>query len=1056
MSSGMFHLYFSNRLERLLDQLVRRVGSGPGDVFRRDTILVQSRGMERWLSLELAGRLGIWAGAEFPFPQTFTWSLFKAALPRVPEESAFDRQNLMWLVMRRLPEFLDRPEFLAVRRYLERRDDDVKRYQLARRIADLFDQYVIFRPDMVTRWEKGLDRESIQPDLFEGRPENAAWQEMLWRDLVREEGRDHRAALQERYVRSRRIAASAPERLFLFGLSTLPPYYLDVLRHLAPHTEIHLFCLNPCREFWTDLRSRRFIRRLARRGEDVEALHFEEGNPLLASLGAQGGEFLNGLYSLEGVEDHVDFEAPGEDTTLHRLQTDLLELRGRDEEGYAVDDSMQFHSCHSAEREVEVLKDRLLDLFESRPDLEPHDVIVLAPEIENYAQAIEAVFDTDLPFAISDRSARVTNAAGEALLGLIDLVGSRFEASRVLEFLEHPLVARRFRLDERDLLLVRHWVETLRIRWGRDADHREQLGLGRDAVHTWRHALDRLLLGYALGDGDEAYGDHWPAADAEGQAAEVLGQLSSCLRDISALATTSGRRRTAAEWERALLGLLRGPDPDSELARDWREVAACFEALREQHRVAGFEEPLRLEVMRHWLEDELAESRSEAPFLGGGITCCNLLPMRSIPFRVVCLLGMNDGDYPRSQRPLGFDLMVSERRAGDRSRRDDDRYLLLETLLSAREVFYVSWVGRSLRDDQARPPSVLVSELLDYLGDEARERVVQHPLQPFSPRYFDGRDPRLFSYDADHLAAAELVARPPSVEEEPRFRLRGAAPLEEVELEEFCRFFRSPAAWFFRHRAETRWVNPRERVEDRVEAVPGPLAAYAIRNEFLRLGEGAEEALRLRGLLPPGKIGRVFARRVREEVEEFRAALAPLREGEPETVEIDETVAELRIVGRIEEVFPDHALTARMGRLRAVDQYGIWIRHLLLNLNRWIASVGLGRSPNPRPWTLQPQTPEMARGHLETLVAAFREGQSAPLPFFPDTAQRYMREIGRGRPELEALQSAAFTWRGWTGMVGECDKEPVYRWLYDGEEPLDEAFVETTRRLALPGWGGGS
>ncbi len=432
-----FKLFTSNRLEILaeaLAEVLRRPLSSP---LEPEIIVIQSLGMERWLSMELARHHGICANSVFPFPNTFVHQVFKHVLPDISERSPYDPGVMTWKIMRHLPPLLKRPEFESLRIYLEE-GGDLKQFQLSERIADLFDQYLLFRPDMIFQWERGGGRH---------------WQATIWRDLVKGHEGGHRAALAkdffERMQKFPTELEGLPERVSVFGISALTPMHLQVLAGISRVTQVNLFLMNPCSEYWGDILSDREIKRTraleGKEGEKTdESLHMEKGNSLLASMGTLGRDFFDMLNEV-GCEEYHSFEEPGEKTLLTSLQTDILNLEERGLNGKKVvsskDRSIQIHSCHSPMREIEVLKDQLLHMFEEDPDLKPTDILVMTPDIETYTPYIQAVFDTShedakwIPFSIADRGFRNESEIIEPFLAILDLWQGRFGVSQVLSVL---------------------------------------------------------------------------------------------------------------------------------------------------------------------------------------------------------------------------------------------------------------------------------------------------------------------------------------------------------------------------------------------------------------------------------------------------------------------------------------------------------------------------------------------------------------------------------------------------------------------------------------------
>jgi exodeoxyribonuclease V gamma subunit len=1060
----MLILHHSNRLERLADALAETLREPLASPLDREVIAVQSTGMARWLSMALAGRLGISASVRFPFPARLVWEIFRALVPDVPERSPYSREVMTWRLMGLLPEVFGKSGFEPLRAYL-REEDDLRRYQLAGRIADLFDQYLVYRPDWITRWELG---------------EDDVWHAHLWRILAASGGRDHRVNIQKDALAALgagRVAAGLPPRISLFSISTLPPAELEVFARLADSLDVHLFLLNPCLHFWTEIRSERDIARQVK-DQDPRRLYLETGNSLLASLGKQGQDFLRLLQDYDFDEEEA-FEEPDEDGLLHCVQSDILTLRNLGEDPAArrlvnpEDRSIQVHSCHSPMREIEVLHDQLLALFEADPALEPGDVAVMTPDVEGYAPVIEAVFGTaesgrNIPFSIADRRRRAESPVANAFLALLEVFEGRFGAEQVLALLEAEAVRQRFGIAEGDLAQIRDWVREVGVRWGADAEDRRTLGLPATPEHTWRAGLDRLLLGYALpGEGRSLYAGILPYDEVEGAAGRVVGRLCAFVETLFALREEMGRARPLEAWVTTLVGVLRGcmdagEDEEGEVAA----IRLAIVNLGEDATRAGFAGPVSLAVARAALQTSVEAGQGGGRFLTGRVTFCAMVPMRSLPFKLVCLVGMNDGSYPRSRRAPGFDLMSQEARPGDRSRRDDDRYLFLEAILSARDVLYLSYVGQSVRDNSPLPPSVLVSDLLDYVdrgfvsaedAEVLRDCIVtRHPLHAFSPRYF-GRDVRLFSFSEELCEASRQRRRVPGTEV-PFI----AAPLPEpgpelrtVDLGRLIRFFQHPIKHFVRERLRIHLDEQEEIVESREPFVLEGLGAYGLRQDLLDLalaGCPPAEALpiiRAGGRLPEGRVGEMhFAEQAERVVAFVRELERHLPADRLEPIPVDLGLGPVRLVGWLSGVSAQGLLDYRPTTPKPKDWIALWLRHLLLNALRpaGIArtSVWLGDGE-----AIQLRPVDDAGSHLARMAAAYWEGLRRPLPLFPRTSFAFAERLHRTQDEARARETAQSVWCGNDYQQGEC-VDAYHQLALRGREPLDHDFERLARELFLP------
>ncbi|NOQ41538.1 MAG: exodeoxyribonuclease V subunit gamma, partial [Desulfuromusa sp.] len=687
------NIYTSNRMENLAEAFAEVLKKPLTSPLTPEVVVVQSRGMQRWLAMELAGYFGVWANSNYPFPNAMIQQLFATVLEDVPDSSSFTPDIMTWKILDLFPKLLQRDEFLPLRHYLADDQDGLKGFQLAEKIADTFDQYTLFRPLMLLEWERGDDE---------------GWQSVLWRELLGNSGEQHRGQLMDAY--RLQIAGNngeyqkLPERISLFGISYLPKYHLEILAATAQITEVNLFLLSPTREYWADILSSKEQARLT----PAERALRIEGNPLLASLGKLGRDFSDMVIEtgdLASVQEDLYFDS-GHATLLQSLQSDILNLSGSELDREKIpldseDHSVQIHSCHSPMREIEVLHDQILNLLEQQEGLEPRDILVMTTDIEIYAPYIVTVFEgcqdpaLKIPFSIADRSLANDGEIVAVLLKLLLLPDSRLTVVELLDILEATPVRKRFDLDEDELEMIRGWLEDVRVRWGLNEEDRVRFGLPSYRENSLQAGLDRLLLGYAMPSSKGSlFNDISPYDDIEGSNAGALGKLCEFVSRISSLRENLKRPQTLGQWSARIRTLLADfIADDEETAREAALVADLVTSLGGFEEKSAFSGEVSLKVVRSWLSDRLEQAEQNFGFMTGGVTFCAMLPMRSIPFKVIALIGMNDGAFPRQTRPPGFDLIAQHPQRGDRSLRDEDRYLFLEALLSARQCFYLSFVG---------------------------------------------------------------------------------------------------------------------------------------------------------------------------------------------------------------------------------------------------------------------------------------------------------------------------------------------------------------------------
>lgn len=1043
----MLYVHHSNRLETLAQSLAQQVMTSTADPFEPRWVVVQNAGMGRWLSMQVAQLTGVAAHFNYLFPAELTWELLRRVLT-IAEHNPCSIEVLRW---RLLQEFLQRSEQhqVALGHYLQTGQDD-SAWQLAQQLAGVFDGYLFFRPDWVRTWES------------QASPNH--WQEKLWQLVIGEPKLAHWVNLQSQFIA--KLASFPTEQLpnpiIFFSIPALSPAYIELIAKVAERVDIHFFIMNPSLHYWGDLESQK--RRM--RYQPIEQDYVSVGNPLLASWGVQGRDFIEILRNSEPYPQELEnFFEPSANSLLHIIQNDILHLeassavtvsnQGLDQD-FEQDRSICLHACHSPLREVEVLYDQLLAILERHPDLTAAEVVVMSPDINAYAPFIEAVFSSSvvaLPFSIADQRFSQAMNISHACAQLLELPQGRFEAESIFTLLEYAEIRQHFGLDEAQVQQCREWVRAVNIRWGVDAEFRQQFARQTTFEHTWRYGLDRLLLGFAL-PGEQLLGGVLPYNELEGSQTLVLERFQQCLEVLFSTAQWASQRASLADWGARFSRIVEQLFPrEAETQTVYRGIDKVLTSAQ----LAGFTEPVAWSVFKSALRRELEQTSQESGFLGQGITFCNLMPMRSVPFRVVALLGMQDGGFPRQDNRLSFDLLAADkRRKGDRSRREEDRYLFLESLLSARDYFYISYLGQSIQDNSEIMPSVLVSELLDYLekrfGLCAETLITRHPLQAFSPRYFQA-NPVLFTYAKDYLSlqAAAVEKRPSACFWDQPQLPAPAESLRQVSLNELIQFYRQPARVFLQRQFDLRLT---ESLDELAEREPFALEAFTDSKigeqavQHLQRGDEAwqvEARLRAQGLLPHGKPGELL---VEQQLEQVKALLTKLpKPTEQYTLDLNLSLGEFSLHGQIPKVNAEGIQLYHFGYLGVWQWVSIWLQHLALNL----CQRPVGGSAVTQLYTVDKtwRLPEIteATAELELLVEGYWLGLQQPLPFFPKSAWQ-MAAKGAAADEV-VLRAGQEEWIGNSYHVGESTK-PEYRLLYRGRSPFDEqpaACIEWAQRV---------
>ncbi len=1078
------HLYTSNRLEVLQQKMAARLGADPLPPLQKEIVVVQSKGMERWLNLETARQNGICAHVEYLFPRVFVYSLFRQVI-QLPETTPFSPELNTWRILKLLPELMAGPETESIANYVANDPAGLKKYQLSRKIAEAFDRYTIMRPEMVTGWDRGKN-------LFATNFKESVWQAALWAMLLATQTPDqepvHHAALKNRFLQTPDPPLDLPGRVSIFGISALPPFYIEIFKKVALQIDVDIYYLNPCREYWEYAYSAKQIAHFTEAGVSEDDTYYDCGNSLLASMGSAGREFFSLVLDNIGDTGEDLFSEPEKETLLTAVQSDILNLRQpKRETGLPTPDtdtSIRVHVCHSRVREVEVLHDQLLDLFAETQDLLPADIVVMMPDVTAYAPLIQAVFDTRpsvggrIPYSIADTHIRSGNSLADTFLEILAVGRKRYRAPALLDIIEIPAVRKRFGIEEQGPGLIKKWIAETGIRWGIDGAHREDLALPGFHENTWQSGLERMLLGYALPPDDDPklFAGILPYGEIEGDDARLLGAFTRFVKTLIARTTDLNRSQTPTQWAALLTDILTtffARDETTENDINQIRDTLTDEGLAGYTAAAGFDEPVSLEVIRAYLETRLGRDALSFGFISSGVTFCTLLPMRSIPFKVVCMLGMNDGDYPRAGQAPGFDLMAKRRQLCDWSKRHEDRYLFLESLLSARQQLIISYVGCDPQDNSVRPPSVLVSELLDYLeagfandekGPLLDRLITRHPLQPFSPLYFQ-ENARLFSYSQPDCQAAQasLETRRAAAcfPENPL-----PAPSEEkwsvTPISRLVRFFKNPSEFLVNSRLRVNF-SPRsaDLPEEREPFELDSLQAYRIKNDLVKFGLTAGDtgplvkALQVSGQLPHGRRGELALAGLQQEAKAFIdrvSAFSPGKPAQPFEVNVPCGHApRTTLQGTVQSLYPEGQLFYRCANMKAGDLLGAWIHHLLLNTCADLQACKITTviSRDDRVSFKELASPD-AGATLEKLTDCFLDGLQSPLCFFPETSHAFAKAVVASiKPVEEALEIARKKWDSGHYHTGE--GEDIYRQRSFGlDMPTGHEFQEMALAIFKP------
>ncbi|MFH2058693.1 MAG: exodeoxyribonuclease V subunit gamma [Pseudomonadota bacterium] len=1077
----MFKIFKSNKMENLMDVLVSVLQQVPDNPMQPEWIGIQSKGMKQWIMLQTAEKLGVCANMNFVFPRQMVDYILAGFKPLQDLKDQSDRADglnqdvLFWSILKQIKENPDTRALAGIAKYIQSDTTGKKQTQLALKMAKVFDDYQIYRPGMLLDWQQDKVSSQVNDTL-------AVWQAELWKAIA-PKAHHHLPGNIELFLNSfssdKLIKNHLPGQMSLFGVSALPVQFLQVFNKISNIMDINLFFLVPSNQYFFDIQSQKQLDKIALKTQnriDPELLYYEMTNPLLSSLGSSIKGFCSILEAYDYVEPDIDlFCDPVNENTnekpdpqkglLNYLQSDILNLVNRktDHEDKPIlisdqDRSVQIHACHSPMRETQVLKDLLLDEFEKDPDLAPHDVIVMMPDIESYAPFIESCFSLEnaLPFAISDRRKKSESEVLNSFLKLLALKNLRFERGQVLDLLLSESIARKFKITPDEISKIEQMVTDAGILWGKNARHRESLGLSPFEENTWEFGLNRLFMGMAMAQNhDDLVAGVLPCYCLEGLELEALGKLSAFCHALFTRMDEISKNMTIEQWCRELkkmiYSLMERNDQNSE---DFGFLFQTIDQMSDDALAADFSDKLSPDIIFTLIEQKLDLSIAHGNFMAGNITFCNIMPMRSIPFKIVVLMGMDEKSFPRKTFGPGFDLIKKYPRQGDKIDRDEDRFLFLEALLSARSRFIITYTGMSIKDNSLIPCSGVVSELKEtidqgFVLSQGRDIHSFHPLHPFDRKYYIDQIGRITSgthqvgslyrsYSKDNLNIAQSLANQNFAQSifiqkdlieknliekdnelEPISISGNSTPdhmnSDTIDIDEIIRFYKHPLKTWVENGLNLQIPELSESYPDRELFSINGLDQYLLGTGLLEKAMDQKKTVdqtkgadwypffKATGQLPYGTKGRVEYERIWKEahpvIEKAKAFLNT--KALPALItQID--MAGMTICGNLSDIRENGRYSLNYGRLNGSRLVSAWIEHLFYNIS---APAGypqktflIGRDPlkkNPVVTYVFKDLGSNAFLYFEKLIQLFCQGNKNPVFLFCETAWQFVLSLSR-------------------------------------------------------------
>lgn len=1083
----MLQLYISNRIEKLSQEFAEQIKK-QSDCFASELIVMQTSGMERWLSLETAKHNGIFANFQFIKPNSFINQLYKLA--DIEADSLYNTENLKWILYRFLDDEGFKKEFEQVAQYYQ--NDDIKRLQLSVKIADLFDQYLLYRQDYIEAWNQGKfakvtrhqdDTDTQVKHKQERLDKHQKWQFALWKlikDDLSEQSYD-KVQLRDLLIQKLNEPSFRSEikekygKISLFGLSVITDYHIEIFHRLSDFMDVNLYFLNPAPEtYWYDIVSEKFVYYIEKKtGQSIEALKLHVGNELLSNYSALAKDTYNILFKSDDFVNAIDdslTEGPENNSLLEKIQHDIFNNLNKDRNPITIEDlkdqSFLISSSYTPMREVEALYNQLLYYFDQDQELRPQDIIIQLSDVDLYTPYIRAVFDNAkhrIPYTIADRS----YAGGDTLVGILEILlqlsFEDFTSEKVMQLLNSEFIRNRFGITNLDL--IRDVVREANIRFGIK-------GYADDDTRyvSWTYGLERILLGYAIKGADEYDLEDYstyPLDTIEGSDAEELLRFKAFVDQLISSINQRLHDRPLNEWKAYIENLLEALISSDE--KSDAEVKYIQQHLLSiDNMVEWLKEDISYEVFQKSFIDALFSNPRAGNFITGGITFCSMIPMRSIPFKVTAMLGLNGDKFPRKDTNIAFNLIDVEYKRGDRNAKNNDKYLFLETILSARKHLYISYIGNSTKDNSEFPPSLLVEELKHYIergcselneNQKINQYLVQkHPLHAFSKKYFD-RDSNLFSYNSQ--GETPFTAKDVSQNSE------NAIEIKKISIQELAKFFENPFQYYYNKVLQIYYQEDQTLLPESEIFEPDALEKYFLKSDLFSMDQDLNKYTikqKKIGNLPLANMAPIAVNLAQEEIINIKNQYVSLiKDIEAKTIHTEFEFYDIKLQASIFPIFDGQQIVSNVSGSSSKSKYLIraWLKHLaIMASGQKVDTLFIANYyETPMVWPHNMIQQEDAQHILKQCVAFYLQGQKKALAFMPlqgfNLAQSLIKNWGHKEKEIKALIKGIKDIKKLesrdmqTGMIDLYVKRESEQGFFDEQEKYQELIQEEMKNISL-------
>lgn len=1015
----MYYNYRSKSLTKLAHRFLDTLSeNSPIDPFQKNWIIVQNREMEQWLSLNLAKRKKIAANNEFIFPLEFIWKLYRLKDPELSLHLPSDKIPLQWSIFERL----DKDSKFRDTLFGDREQSPKMILQLSKSISDVFDLYQVFRPEMLKKWESG---QRVYNDPQE------QWQANLWRTLTTSWGKSEGVSTRvEAFVKLREWLQSGefpfesiPNNIWMFGVPQISKPFSDIIASLSQHINCYNFNFNFA---------------IGANNSDLDLF-----SDKLLNAAFNSEKVLESTLKRHdtNVDSNIDSElSNNNDSTIVKIQN--LLWGEKSQASHTSDSTFSIHSCNSRNREVEVLKDSVLNFLDNNSAAVADDILILVPKLSDYRSQLREVFtsDTDKPtIPINLGFIDYTEFKESSFINLLGLLNSDFKVNAVIDLLDNAVVSAKWQFTNDEIHLIRNWVKELHVHRFLDGD-----------IFSWTNGLKRLFLGFAMETKDfKLLNDTIPYEKVySSDAVELLGKLSSFIENLKEFSKLTSASFTVAEWiskSKSIVRVFLLDKYDEEY--NIRSLIEKLDMLKAQSSVSGFSEVINFETYLLWIKDQFSGSNASSTGFGHGITVSEYVPNRAIPYKFVAILGFNESTFPSTNIRPDFDLINKFPQPGDRISLEEDRHLFFDMIQSAQNAIHFSFLGQDQYTQNKKAPSILLQQLIDVVGSEGIDlKITEHKLHGFDPVYFE--DNGLQSFSKRKLAISKNVTEEnkyKSVFVEENSSKSIEFDSSEITIRDLVAYYSHSTKYISNNLFGIRDTNDFQDLEDREPFKLSGLDSYLLKEysveAYLNGREISELNIltRAQGLLPDGYPGTAELEKNKRIVEQFESVRDAYDFSLSSSVEVEHTYKATTLYGIIDSIFDQHRVVIRLGSLKAKNMLELWINHLALNTEGEYSSTiyFIDKKKGVQDITLTPIQADTEQ--LDFLMKHFIARMSlSKLGFYPaEVSKAFVETLLKGDDKEKAKAVAVKKWT--EGFNIPSEQEDFYNQLV----LKDDSFIYT-------------